>query len=86
MADTDTRQAPTNGVGSDEASTPTSTRTRKSTADGTTVKVSTSTYELLQAIRTRLDKRNDAVIRKALRLLDAKEPGRAQTDDEWADS
>lgn len=84
MADVRDREAGSNGVGAGAAPTPTSTSTNDD--DGTTIKVSAPTHQLLRQLRNRLRRQNDAVIRKALRMLEASETGKAQSDDEWADS
>lgn len=93
MADTETRQSHTNATpaAAAPARTPTHTPTRTNPYDfgsdtGTTVKLSTPTHRLLRECRERSGKRNDAVIRKALRLLSKELPERVETDDEWADS
>lgn len=83
-ADVRDHEASSNGVGNDAARV----RTLTSTDDdpGTTIKLSAPTHQLLRQLRTRLRRQNDAVIRKALRMLAASETGQVQTDDEWADS
>ena len=88
MADIDARQPPTNGATPTATSTRTPTHTYTSPDDdnGSTVKLSTGTHQLLRELRRRSgNRRNDAIILKALRLLDQQlEP--AIPDDVWANS